>query len=176
MALTRAKKESIVEGYDQGLAGAEHAFVLGFQGITVNQVTDLRSRVRAKGGRYLVIKNSLARKAVSGKPLGQLEQHFRGATAIVVANDPVSVAKVLTEFKKQAPVLEFKAGLLEGQPITGAQVADVAQMASREQLIAKLVFLLQSPVARFVRVLAAAGPQRLATVVDQIRLKKEGTA
>ena len=95
-----------------------------------------------------------------------------GPTAIVFGADPVGLAKVLTEFAKDTPVIEFKAGLVEGRPVAANQVAEIASMASREQLIAKLLFLLQSPIARFVRVLAATGPQRLAIVLDQVSKQK----
>ncbi|MCB1007849.1 MAG: 50S ribosomal protein L10, partial [Acidobacteria bacterium] len=77
-----------------------------------------------------------------------------------------------TEFAKESPVIEFKGGLVEGRPVAANQVAEIAQMPSREQLIAKLLYLLQSPISRFVRVLAAAGPQRLAIVLDQVANKK----
>jgi large subunit ribosomal protein L10 len=174
MALTRAKKESLLEGYGEGVATASHAFVIGFKGISVNQVTELRRRIRSKGGHYVVVKNTLARRAVEGKALGQLTSHFEGPTAIAWSpSDPVALAKVLTEFAKETPVIEFKAGVVEGQLIGAEQVGEIASMPGRQELIAKLLFLMQSPVSRFVRVLAAAGPKRLATVIDQIRLKRE---
>ena len=86
--------------------------------------------------------------------------------------DPVALAMVLTEFAKESPVLQFKAGVVEGRPIAANQVGEIAALPSREQLIAKLLYLLQSPVTRLVRVLAAAGPQRLATVLDQVAKNK----
>lgn len=173
MALSRADKQEILAGYEEAMADTQHAFVLGFKGITVNQATELRSRVRKSGGRYVVIKNTLARRAVEGKPLDQVKEHFVGPTAVVYgSSDPVALAKVLTEFAKDAPTIEFKAGLVEGRPIAAAQVSEIASLPGREQLIAKLLFLLQSPITRFVRVLAAAGPQRLATVLDQVAKKK----
>ena len=173
MPLSRATKKEILSGYDEAMASAEHAFVIGFKGITVNQVTELRSRVRKSGGQYVVIKNTLARLAVAGKPLEQVREHFVGPTAVVYSkSDPVSLAKVLTEFAKDAPVIEFKAGLVEGQAIAANQVKEIASLPSRNELIAKLLFLLQSPITRFVRVLAASGPQRLAIVLDQVAKKK----
>jgi large subunit ribosomal protein L10 len=173
MPLTRATKQEILGGYDEAMASAEHAFIIGFKGITVNQVTELRSRVRKSGGQYIVIKNTLARLAVAGKPLEQVREHFVGPTAVVFSkSDPVSLAKVLTEFAKDAPVIEFKAGLVEGQAIAASQVKEIASLPSRQQLIAKLLFLLQSPITRFVRVLAASGPQRLAIVLDQVAKQK----
>lgn len=172
MALSRAQKEEILGGYGGVLADAQHAFVIGFKGITVTQATELRSRIRAKGGSYLVVKNTLARLAVEGKPLEQVRDHFTGPTAVAFSADPVSLAKVLTEFVKESPVIEFKAGLVEGRPVAANQVAEIALMPSRDQLIAKLLFLIQSPITRFVRVLAAAGPQRLAIVLDQVAKNK----
>lgn len=172
MALSRAKKEEILGGYGGELADAQHAFVIGFKGITVIQATELRSRIRAKGGSYLVVKNTLARLAVEGKPLAQVRDCFTGPTAVAFSDDPVSLAKVLTDFVKESPVIEFKAGLVEGRPVAANQVSEIARMPSREQLIAKLLYLLQSPITRFVRVLAAAGPQRLAIVLDQVAMNK----
>lgn len=173
MAVSRAKKVSLLEGYEEVMASARHAFVIGFKGISVGQVTELRRRIRASGGQYVVVKNTLARRAVVGKPLEQVREHFTGPTAVVFSlTDPVPLAKVLTEFAKEAPVLEFKAGLVEGQAIAANQVGEIAALPTRDALIAKLLYLLQSPITRFVRVLAAAGPQRLATVLDQVARKK----
>lgn len=173
MSLSRATKQEILGGYEESLSAAQHAFVIGFKGITVNQVTELRSRVRKSGGKYVVIKNTLARRAVSGKALDQVKQHFTGPTAIVYSeSDPVSLAKVLTDFAKETPAIEFKGGLVEGKPIAAGQVKEIAALPGRQELIAKLLFLLQSPITRFVRVLAASGPQRLAIVLDQVAKKK----
>jgi large subunit ribosomal protein L10 len=174
MPLTRNTKEEILGGYEEAMASAEHAFVIGFKGITVNQVNDLRSKVRKSGGQYVVIKNTLARLAVAGKPLEQVREHFTGPTAVAYSlEDPVALAKVLTDFAKDAPVIEFKGGLVEGRPIAAAQVKEIASLPGRQELLAKLLFLMQSPIQRFVRVLAASGPQRLAIVLDQVAKKKE---
>ena len=174
MPLTRNTKEEILGGYEEAMASAEHAFVIGFKGITVNQVNDLRSKVRKSGGQYVVIKNTLARLAVAGKPLEQVKEHFTGPTAVAYSlADPVALAKVLTDFAKDAPVIEFKGGLVEGRPIAASQVKEIASLPGRQELLAKLVFLMPSPIQRFVRVLAASGPQRLAIVLDQVEKKKE---
>lgn len=174
MPLTRNTKEEILGGYEEAMASAEHAFVIGFKGITVNQVNDLRNKVRKSGGQYVVIKNTLARRAVAGKPLEQVKEHFTGPTAVAYSlADPVALAKVLTDFAKDAPVIEFKGGLVEGRPIAASQVKEIASLPGRQELLAKLLFLMQSPIQRFVRVLAASGPQRLAIVLDQVAKKKE---
>jgi large subunit ribosomal protein L10 len=175
MPLTRTDKEQMVADYASTLATADHVFVLGFKGITVPQITELRSRIRQKGGYYEVVKNTLALRAVEGKPLGALASHFTGTTAIVYGKDVVGLAKVLTEFAKDVPAIEFKAAMVDNQPVTAAQIPDIAALPSREELIAKLLFLLQSPITRFVRVLAAV-PREFVVVLDQIRQKKEGNA
>ena len=173
MAVSRAKKIALREDYEQSLADAQHVFLIGFRGISVAQVTELRRRIREQGGHYVVVKNTVALRAVEGRTLGQLGEHFSGPTAVVFSlGDPVALAKVLTDFVKEAPVLEFKAGLIEGRPVAANQVGEIAAMPSREQLLAKLLYLMKSPITRFVRVLDAAGPRRLATVVDQIAKSK----
>ncbi|HKV09847.1 MAG TPA: 50S ribosomal protein L10 [Thermoanaerobaculia bacterium] len=173
MALTRTDKEQMLAEYEQGLAKAPHAFLLGYQGITVPQVTELRNRVRQSGGEYVVVKNTLALRAIDSQALGQLKDHFVGPTAVVFSlKDPVSVAKALTDFAKDVPAIQFKAGLVEGRAVPAEQIKDIASLPSREELIAKLLFLLQSPVIRFARVLAAV-PQQFVAVLDQVRIKKE---
>jgi large subunit ribosomal protein L10 len=176
MALTRTDKEQLLAEYENGLAQAPHAFLLGYQGITVPQVTELRNKVRASGGEYVVVKNTLALRAIDSKALAQLKEHFVGPTAVVFSqNDPVALAKALTDSVKDIPALQFKAGLVEGRAIAADQIRDIASLPSREELIAKLLFLLQSPITRFARVLAAV-PQSFVMVLDQVRKKKEESA
>ena len=176
MPLTKSDKEQLVNDYSNGLAEAPHAFLLSYQGITVPQVTTLRDKVRQSGGYYEVVKNTLALRAIDGKPLGDLKQHFTGPTAVVYSSkDPVALAKALTDFAKDVPALQFKAGLVEKRTIAAGQIKDIASLPSREELIAKLLFLLQSPIVRFARVLAAV-PQSFVMVLDQIGKKKGGPA
>jgi large subunit ribosomal protein L10 len=173
MALTKEKKSDLIADYEKGLAAAPHAFLLDYKGITVPQVTALRDKVRDSGGHYAVVKNTLALRAIDGKALAELKEHFVGPTAVVYSmSDPVALAKALTDFAKDVPAVQFKAGLVESRSIAANQIKDIASLPSREQLIAKLVFLLQSPIARMARVLAAV-PQQLVVVLDQVRKQKE---
>lgn len=173
MALSRKKKESLLAEYEEGVAHAPHAFLLGFQGIDVPKVTELRQKIRESGGSYVVVKNRLVLRALEGKALGQLADQFTGATAVAYSEDePVALAKVLSDFKKDAPFLEFKGGLLNGQPVAADQIQEIANLPSREELVAKLVFLLQSPITRFVRTLAAV-PRDFVLVMEQVRQQKE---
>ncbi|MCH9650292.1 MAG: 50S ribosomal protein L10 [Deltaproteobacteria bacterium] len=172
MPLTKAKKADLVTRYEEGLAAAPHAFVLGYQGITVPQVTELRAKVRESGGHYEVVKNTLVLRAIEGKPLGEVKDIFQGTVAVAYCNDDaVGLAKALTEFAKDAPMVEFKAGMVEGKVIEAGQIKDIASLPSREELLAKLLFLLQSPVSRMVRGLAAL-PRRFVVAMDQVAQKK----
>jgi large subunit ribosomal protein L10 len=172
MPLTRDDKQELLEEYEQGLASSPHAFLLGYQGIKVPQVTALREKVRQSGGEYVVVKNTIALRAIDGAALAQLKEHFVGPTAVAFGSDPVALAKALTDFAKDVPVLQFKAGLVEGRAVPADQIKDIASLPGREELIAKLLYLLQSPVTRFARVLAAV-PQSFVMVLDQVRKKKE---
>lgn len=173
MPLSRSKKEELVAEYEQGVATAPHAFVFGYQGISVPKVTELRQKIRETGGAYVVVKNRLVLRAIEGKALDDLKDQFQGPTAVVYSDEePVALAKILTDFQKEVPVIEFRGGLLNGQQVGADEIKEIANLPSREELIAKLLFLLQSPVTRFVRGLAAI-PQQFVTVLEQIRQDKE---
>ena len=168
MALTKTKKQELLDNYEAGIAQAPHAILVSFQGITVPQVTDLRSRLREKGAQYQVVKNTLALRAIDGKGLSHLKDQFKGPTAVAYTHDDVvGLAKALTEFKKEVPLVEFKGGVVDGQPVAGDDVEALSKMASREELLAKLLFLLQSPITRLARGLAGI-PRQLVIALDQI--------
>ncbi|MEL7061893.1 MAG: 50S ribosomal protein L10 [Acidobacteriota bacterium] len=168
MARTRSEKQETVEQYTEGLASAPHAFLVGFKGITVPEVTELRDKVRETGATYQVVKNTLALRAVKGRSLEELSDQFVGPTAVAYSeDDPVALAKVLTEFRKDVGAIELKGGLLDGQLVSGDQLEDIAKLPGREELIAKLLYLLQSPITRFAQVLAAI-PRDFVVVLNQI--------
>jgi len=171
---TRSQKQETIDGYREGLAAAPHAFLVNFQGITVPQDTVLRDKIRESGGHYEVVKNSLALRAVEGKGLEHFKDQFKGPVAVAyISDDAVALAKALTTFRKEAQVIEFKGGLVDGQPVSPDDLEDIASLPSREELIAKLLFLIQSPITGLVRTLAAI-PKEFVVVLDQIAKKKEG--
>lgn len=176
MAISRAKKEELLESYEKGLAKAPHVFLMGFEGITVPDVTELRDEVRKTGGSYVVVKNRLAKRAIKGAMLESLEGEFTGATAAAYGSeDAVAIAKAVTEFAKKVPAVTLKAGLLNGQQVAATDIQDIASLPSREELIAKLLFLMQSPVSGLVRTLGEL-QRRFVVVVDQVRQQKEDGA
>ncbi len=173
MPLSREQKEALVSTYQEGLAKAPHVFLMDYAGISVPEVTELRNRLRETGGSYAVLKNRLAKLAIQGEALEELTDELRGPIAVAYsADDAVGLAKALTEFAKEVPALELKAGLVEGQRVDADEIQQIASLPSREELIAKLLFLLQSPVTRFVRDLADIQRQ-FVTVLDQVRTAKE---
>jgi len=173
MPLSRQKKEDLIESYRSGVVVAPHVFVVGFKGVTVQEDTELRAKVRESGGSYQVVKNRLVLRELEGAPLAELADTFQGPTAVAFSDDdPVSLAKVLTEFAKEVPAIEFKGGLVEGQPIDSGAIKDIAELPSRDELIAKLLFLMQSPVSSFVRLLGAL-PEGFVRVLAQVSDKKE---
>ena len=171
MAQTRDQKQELIEHYESALAQSKHAFLMSFDGLTVSQYSYLRARVLEHGGSYVVVKNRLALRAIAGQDLGELKEQFRGPTAVAYSEDPVSLAKALTDFSKDVPAIQFKGGLVDGQAIEASEVESIASMPGREELLAKLLYLLQSPITRLARGLAAI-PRQLVVVLDQIEKKK----
>lgn len=174
MPLTLQQKQDLVERYREGVTASPHVYLVDYKGISVPAVTELRQQVRNLGGEYRVIKNRLMLRAIGGAALEGLSDQFTGPTAVVYGDDPVALAKVLTDFAGEANVLEFKAGLVEGRPVAGSEIKEIATLPSRDALIAKLLFLMQSPVTRFATLLAAI-PRQFVVVLDQVRQKKEET-
>ena len=176
--MNRAEKTAAIEELEKGLAKSGNAILFGFSGLKVSEVTELRRQVRGARSKYVVVKNTLAVRATKGTPLEGLSRHFAGPTAVVYnENNPVAIAKVLTAFAKTNPNLRFKGALVEGRPVEAKEIAAIAELPTREELVSKLLFLMQSPLRRLVTVLN--GPVRnLAGVMRQIveQKSKSGAA
>lgn len=147
--MNRTEKEQLVSDLKSKLADATALYYTDFTGLNVKRMTDLRRRLRKANVEYVVIKNTLALRAVNES--GLVAERLRGPTGLVVARDPIAAAKVITDFAKendQKP--SVKGGVFEGKQIDKAQVAKLASMPSREQMLAQLGAGLQSPMAAFV--------------------------
>jgi large subunit ribosomal protein L10 len=170
--MNKTQKTEAVEALGQGLAQSSNAILFGFAGLKVPEVTELRRQVRGTDSEYLVVKNTLALRATRGTALEALAEHFVGPTAVAYnQGNPVALAKVLTAFAKANPNLVFKAAVIEGRAVPAAEIKAIAELPSREELVARLLFLMQSPLRRLVTVLT--GPVRnLAVVMSQIAEQK----
>jgi large subunit ribosomal protein L10 len=171
----KGKKEEELNQLKKDLTDAKNMIVAKFQGMTVAQDTELRQKIRATKSDYQVVKNTLAKIAAKGTPAENLAKAFEGPTAIAYnASDPVSLAKALTAYAKTNPLFVFKAGMVEGRVVNIADLNAIASMPSKEELIAKLLFLLNAPAQRIAVALNGVA-RNLAVVVGQAVEQKKFT-
>ncbi len=163
----KSDKEKDLEALKKDFEKAQNIFVTGFEKLTVQQDFDLRKAVRGAGGNYKVVKNNLAEKASQGTPAEDIMSKLAGMTSMAyTSKDPVALAKALTSYAKNNPTFTFKAGLVEGRAIDVRSIQDLANLPSREEILAKVLFLIQASAQRVVTSLAGVG-RNLAVVVDQ---------
>lgn len=166
------KKQLVVEMQDK-LKRAKAAFLADFRGMNVEQASKLRDELRKAAVEYKVVKNTLLELASKGTDAESLAQHYKGPTSIALTyDDPVAAAKVLSKFAKEIEAFNLKAGVLGNKPLTVADIQALADLPSREVLIAKLLGTLNAPVTNFVGVLAAV-PGSFVRALDAIRAQKE---
>lgn len=168
------KQEQVVQMHDK-LVRAKAVFLADFRGMNVDKATTLRNELRAASVEYKVFKNTLFDIAAQETEAACLAPYLAGPTAVAISyDDPVSAAKVLSKFaKEQKGVFVLKAGMLSGKVIDVNQIQALADLPSREVLIAKMLGSMQAPATNFVGVLAAL-PGSLVRALDAIRAKKEG--
>jgi large subunit ribosomal protein L10 len=176
MAVSRAEKETELGEIAAIFRAVDTAVVVDYRGVTVPQVTELRRQIRAVGASYRVVKNTLARRAAAGTALEACVEYFRGTTAVVsTSTDPIALAKTLSAFIKTTPTLSIKAAIIQGQPVAAAAVQDLAALPSREDLLARLLFVMQAPMQQLVTVLSAV-PRDFVSVLAQYEQKQGDSA
>jgi large subunit ribosomal protein L10 len=163
----RSEKQQDLDKLKTELAKVSTVILTTFQGITVENDTKLRRAVQAAGGQYKVVKNTLAERAGAGTPVEGLLKNLSGTNSIAFTNtDPVALAKALTKVAKEVPAFQFRAGLVEGRVISIAEIQQLANLPSKEELLSKIMFLLNAPAQRVAMALNAL-PRNLAVVVSE---------
>ena len=175
--MRKDEKNVVVADLQERLDGASAFYLTDFTGLSVKQITEFRSRLRKQGVEYVVVKNTLAKRALEALELSDVAEFFAGPTGLVIGrNDAVAAAKVLSDFAREhADRPAVKVGVVDRKPFAPAEVKRLADMPPREVLLAQIAGGLQAPMARL-----AGGMNQLmagfARAVDQLRQQKEGAA
>jgi len=166
---SRAKKQEDLNALAEQFKNSKAAIVLSFNKLTVEKDQQFRNEVRETGATYRVVKNTLARLAVEGTEFEGTKEHFKGVTSVAwTSNDPVDLSKVISKYvKEEKEIFEFKTGIVEGKVVTIGDIDAIASLPSKEELIAKLLYVLNAPAQRVATVLNAV-PRNLAVVLQQV--------
>lgn len=171
----REKKAETVQAFVDRVRDAQGIFLTDFTRLDVKSITDLRARFRKAGVEYVVVKNTLARRALEQLDLPDIAGFFTGPTGVVIGrDDAVTAVKVLEEFARehdQRPVV--KVGVVDKREFSPEQVARLAKLPPRNQLLAELAGALQAPLAQALYVLQAKLIE-LAGLIDALRNEREG--
>jgi large subunit ribosomal protein L10 len=174
---TKKQKQEDLEALTEQFKKAKAAMLVGFKGMTVSKDQELRNQLREAGGSYAVVKNTLARKASEGTVLEPARDQFMVVTAVALSSsDPVGLSKAIAKFSKANPeIFSFKVGIVEGKVVALKDVEAIASLPSKEELISKILFLINCQAQRLVTVLSAV-PRNLVIVVKQIGEQKNAEA
>lgn len=175
MSLNLEEKKAVVAEISEKVAQAQAIVLADYRGLEVQGMTDLRAKARGQGVYLRVLKNTLARRAVTGTPFESLSEHMYGPLAYGISNDPVAVAKVLNDFAKGNEKFVIKMGAMPNQVMSPKDVATLASMPSRDELIAKLLGTMQAPIVQFVRGLNEV-PTKFVRALAAVRDQKEKAA
>ena len=173
MALTRAKKTEQVEKLAAELAGSTTAIVGTFAKLTVSQDFALRTVVRNAGAKYRVVKNKLAARAAQGTKVEEALQGLKGVSSVAyTSGDPVALAKALSEWVKENAEFTFKLAIVDGKVLSVKEIQQLATMPGREEIYAKLLFLMNAPAQRLVTVMNAVGRDVAVVLHQAVEQKK----
>jgi len=175
LSLSLEQKQAVVAEVSTQLAKAQAVILAEYRSIPVKDMTELRRRARVSGVYLRVLKNTLARRAVAGTPFKGLSEKMVGPLAYGISSDPVAAAKVLQAFAKDNEKFVIKAGAMPNTVMSAGEVAVLAKMPSRQELLAMLVATLQAPIAKFVRTLNEV-PGKFARTLAAVRDHKQQQA
>ncbi len=161
------RKKQELDELKRALEANKNIFVSSYEKLRVSQDFALRKTIREAGGNYRVVKNNLASKAAEGTPANELLGGLKGMTSLAfTSNDPVALAKALTKYAKDNAAFTFKAGMVEGRVIDVKAINDLAAMPPKEEIYAKLLYLMNASATRLVSAMNGVG-RNLAVVLDQ---------
>lgn len=172
MSLKLEEKKAVVAEIREKLTTAQAVVLAEYRGVTVADMTALRKKARENGVYLRVLKNTLARRAVADTPFAVLVDHMSGPLAYGISTDPVALAKVLSDFAKANDKFVIKAGAMPNKLMSDKDVAVLATMPSREELLAKLVGTMKAPIAKFVQTLNEV-PGKFVRTLAALRDKRE---
>src|SRR4051794_8267194 len=174
---SRETKQKDLNALQESLQSSKSAVLVSFSKLTVTKDQEFRTSIREAGAEYQVVKNTLARIAVKGTQFEEATEYFKGVTAIAwTQNDPVVLTKAVSKFlKDNADVYNYKTGVVDGKVIDFTQLQTIANLPSKEELISKLLFVLNSPATGIASVINAV-PRNLAIVIKQIGDEKPADA
>lgn len=169
--MNQEEKAKIVTELHDSLARSQVAILSYYRGLTVAELTELRRKFRVVGAEFRVVKNTLAKRALTGTAFEKLSDMLEGPSALATSQDPVGPAKVLTEFLKTHPKLEIRGGVLEGQILGVEGIQALAQLPPKEVLLARMLGAMKRPMQDIAGVLAAL-PAGLARALDQVHKQR----
>lgn len=173
MKSLREKETAIINDLKNKLDSARLSVLTDFRGLNVKEISELRNRLRSEGIEYKVVKNTLIKLAIKDINLSSLNEHLNGPTAIAIdLNNTISLAKALIDFDKKYKKIDIKAGVLQGRVIEASKIKELANLPSKEILLAKLVMTLNSPITNIVNVLSSPA-RSLVMCLRAIKEQKE---
>jgi large subunit ribosomal protein L10 len=175
LALNRQQKEAAVKEIGAQVSQSQAVVLAEYRGLAVGALTNLRKRARGSGVYLRVLKNTLVRRAVADTPFAGLAEKMVGPLAYGMSSDPVKVAKVLHDFSRENDKFVIKGGAMPNTVMSVADVAALARMPSRAELLATLLGTMQAPIAQFVRTLNEV-PGRFVRTLAAVREQKEKQA
>jgi large subunit ribosomal protein L10 len=167
--MNRKQKQELIDDLHADFEKAAHAVILDYRGLSVPAATEFRRKIRESGGRYRVVKNSLALRAAKGTPFEKLAEHFDEMTGLAyTTEDPVALAKVVVDFARDEPAIQARAGLVEREQVLDpAGVKALSEMPSLPELRSMLLGLLQQPATSLVRLLGTPATQLARVLAEQ---------
>jgi large subunit ribosomal protein L10 len=172
LSLNLEEKKAVIAEVSAQVANAQAIIIAEYRGLTVGHMTQLRAKARQSGIYFRVVKNSLARRAISETPFSGLSGHMVGPLVYGIGSDPVAAAKVLYDFSRTNDKLVIKAGAMANLVMSSKDVASLASLPGRDELLSKLLGTMQAPIANFVRTLNEV-PTRFVRGLAAVRDQKE---